>query len=59
MNKDQVKGVAKEISGKVQATAGKLVGSKEQQGKGMLKEAEGKIEKKIGDAKQAMKDASK
>ena len=59
MNKDQVKGVAKEISGKVQATAGKLVGNKEQQGKGLLKEAEGKIEKKIGDMKEAIKDATK
>ncbi|MDP1716726.1 MAG: CsbD family protein, partial [Burkholderiales bacterium] len=31
MNKDQVKGAAKDIVGKVQKEAGKLVGNKEQQ----------------------------
>ncbi len=31
MNKDQVKGAAKDVVGKVQEEAGKLVGSKEQQ----------------------------
>ncbi len=31
MNKEQVKGVAKDVAGKVQEQAGKLVGSKEQQ----------------------------
>ncbi|MET3117267.1 uncharacterized protein YjbJ (UPF0337 family) [Undibacterium sp. GrIS 1.8] len=59
MNKDQVKGVAKEISGKAQEGAGKLVGSKEQQAKGLLKQAEGKAEKNIGNAKEAIKDSLK
>ena len=59
MNKDQVKGVAKEISGKVQQGVGKLTGSKEQQGKGLIKEAEGKAEKSYGDAKEVLKDQIK
>jgi uncharacterized protein YjbJ (UPF0337 family) len=57
MNKDQVKGAAKNIAGKVQEEAGKLVGSKEQQAKGLLKQATGKAEKKLGDVKEAVKDA--
>lgn len=56
MNKDQVKGVAKDIAGKVQEGAGKLVGSKEQQIKGLDKQIAGKAEKKFGDAKEVVKD---
>lgn len=59
MNKDQVKGVAKNIAGKVQEEAGKLVGSKEQQAKGLGKQISGKAEKIYGDAKEVIKDANK
>lgn len=55
MNKDQVKGAAKEIAGKVQEEAGKVVGSKSQQAKGLEKQVEGTAEKKIGDVKQVVK----
>ncbi|PTQ82059.1 CsbD-like protein [Nitrosospira multiformis] len=58
MNKDQVKGVAKDIAGKVQQEAGVLTGDKEQQAKGLAKQAEGKIQKGVGDAKEAIKDAA-
>jgi uncharacterized protein YjbJ (UPF0337 family) len=59
MNKDQVKGAVKEAAGKVQSEAGKLVGSKEQQAKGMAREIAGKAEKKLGDAKETVKAATK
>ena len=59
MNKDQVKGAAKDIAGKVQEEAGKLVGSKEQQIKGLGKQISGKAEKNYGDAKEVIKDANK
>ncbi|MEO6918535.1 MAG: CsbD family protein [Collimonas sp.] len=59
MNKDQVKGVSKDIAGKIQEEAGKLVGSKEQQAKGLQKQVEGKIEKSVGDAKELVKDIAK
>ncbi|MET3109602.1 uncharacterized protein YjbJ (UPF0337 family) [Oxalobacteraceae bacterium GrIS 2.11] len=59
MNKDQVKGVGKDIAGKVQENAGKLVGSKSQQVKGLEKQIEGKSEKAAGDAKEIIKDAVK
>ena len=57
MNKDQVKGVAKDMAGKVQEEAGKLVGSTEQQAKGLQKQVAGKAQKLVGDAKEALKDS--
>jgi len=59
MNKDQVKGVAKDIAGKVQEGAGKLVGNKEQQVKGLGKQIVGTAQKSYGDVKEAVKDANK
>lgn len=59
MNKDQVKGVARDVAGKVQEKAGKLVGSKEQQAKGLSKQVSGKVQKAVGDVKEAAKDLAK
>jgi uncharacterized protein YjbJ (UPF0337 family) len=59
MNKDQVKGVSKDIAGKVQEGAGKVVGNKSQQAKGLEKQVEGKSEKALGDAKEIIKNAVK
>ncbi len=54
MNKDQIKGTAKDVAGKVQEEAGKLVGSKEQQIKGLSKQVSGKAQKALGDLKQVV-----
>ena len=59
MNKDQVKGAAKDVAGKVQEEAGKLIGSKEQQIKGLSKQISGKAQKGVGDLKQAVEDFNK
>ncbi len=59
MNKDQVKGVARDVAGKVQEGAGKLVGSREQQAKGLSKQVSGKVQKAVGDVKEAAKDFAK
>jgi len=59
MNKDQVKGVAKDVAGKVQEQAGKLVGSKEQQIKGLSKQISGKVQKGVGDVEQSVDDFKK
>jgi uncharacterized protein YjbJ (UPF0337 family) len=58
MNKDQVKGKAKEVGGKIQQKAGEAVGSSKQQAEGLAKQAEGKVQKKVGDAKDAVKDST-
>lgn len=55
MNKDQVKGVAKEISGEVQEQVGKLTGDTSTRVRGHAKEAEGKLQKGLGDAKEVVR----
>ena len=57
MNRDQVKGTAKDIAGKVQRKIGEATGDTEQQIKGGAKQVEGKAEKKLGDAKEVLKNA--
>jgi uncharacterized protein YjbJ (UPF0337 family) len=59
MNKDQVKGAAKDVVGKIQEEAGKAVGSKEQQIKGLSKQISGKAQKGVGDVKQVVEDLTK
>jgi uncharacterized protein YjbJ (UPF0337 family) len=56
VNKDQVKGAAKDIAGKIQEEAGKLIGSREQEAKGLKHQAEGKVQKGVGDLKEAVSD---
>jgi uncharacterized protein YjbJ (UPF0337 family) len=57
MNKNQVNGTVKDLVGKVQEGAGKLVGNKEQEAKGIHKQVTGKAEKRLGDAKEVVEDA--
>ena len=59
MNKNQVKGAVKEIAGKAQEEAGKLVGNNERQAKGLSKQLSGKAEKVYGDVKEAVKNATR
>jgi len=56
VNRDQVKGTAKDIAGKVQETVGQVTGSTSQQLKGIGKQVEGKTQKAVGDVEQAAKD---
>ena len=58
MNENQVKGIAKDIAGKIQETVGQAIDSKDQQAKGLSKQVEGKAEKTLGDAKEVIKDAA-
>jgi len=55
MNKDQVKGKAKDVGGKIQQKVGEAVGSRQQQSEGLSNQAEGKAQKKIGDVKEIAK----
>lgn len=59
MNRDQVKGTAKDIAGKVQEKVGEVTGSTSQQVKGVGKQIEGKVQKAFGDAEQAAKDSDR
>lgn len=59
MNRNQVKGTAKDIAGKVQESVGKVTGSTSQQVKGGAKQVEGKVQKGVGDVQEAGRDADK
>jgi uncharacterized protein YjbJ (UPF0337 family) len=56
VNKDQVKGSAKQIAGKAQEKAGKLLKNRKQQVKGTAKQAAGKVQKAYGDARDDLGD---
>ena len=58
MNKDELKGTAKDIAGKAQQKVGELTGSEKQQIKGLKNQAEGKMDKAIGKVKDAVDDAN-
>ncbi len=59
MNTDQIKGAAKEVTGKVQQKTGEVFNSPEQQAKGVAKQVEGNVQKNYGDAKEDLKDATR
>jgi uncharacterized protein YjbJ (UPF0337 family) len=51
MNRDQVKGRAKEVAGKVEKTVGRAIDSPKTEAKGIAKEIAGKVQKTVGDAR--------
>jgi len=59
MNRDQVKGVAKNVAGKVQQKVGALTGNKSQQVRGIGKQVEGRVQKGVGDVEQALDNLDK
>jgi uncharacterized protein YjbJ (UPF0337 family) len=59
MNRDQVKGVAKNVAGKVQQKFGELTGNKTLQAKGVAKQVEGKVQKGVGNVEQALDKAGR
>lgn len=56
MNKDQIKGRAKEAMGKVQKNVADAVDNESAQQRGAEKELEGKVQKNWGDAKNKVAD---
>ena len=54
MNRNQMKGAAKNVAGKVQQKLGELTGNKTQQAKGAAKQVEGKVLKGVGNVEQAL-----
>jgi len=54
VNRNQVKGAAKNVAGKVQQKVGALTGNKTQQERGIGKQVEGKLQKGAGDVEQAL-----
>jgi uncharacterized protein YjbJ (UPF0337 family) len=59
MNRNQVKGAAKNVAGKVQQKVGELTGSKTQQAKGAAKQVEGKVQRGAGKVEEALDKAGR
>jgi uncharacterized protein YjbJ (UPF0337 family) len=59
MNKDQVKGAAENVKGKINEAVGKATGDKSRELKGDLQQGAGEVRKAYGDAKEAAKDHAK
>ena len=59
MNRDQVKGTAKDVAGKVLQKVGQLTGNKTQQLKGVAKQVEGNVQKGVGNVEQALDKADR
>jgi uncharacterized protein YjbJ (UPF0337 family) len=59
MNRNQVKGAAKNVAGKVQQKVGELTGNKTQQAKGAAKRVEGTVQRGAGDVEQAFDKADR
>ena len=55
MNKDQVKGRAKQVAGKVKEVAGKVTGNVRTEAKGMAEKTAGKAQAVYGDTKEQIK----
>lgn len=58
MDKDEVKGKAKDIAGRVERQVGEWTGDAEAQVKGAAKQVEGKVQNAWGKAKDALKKPS-
>lgn len=59
MNRNQAKGTAKDIAGKVQEKVGQVTGNTSQQVKGVGKQIEGKLQKGVGNLEEAAEDTKK
>ena len=57
VNKDQIKGTAKQVKGAVKETAGKALGDQKMQAEGAGDKPAGKVQKGFGGAKEKIKGA--
>ncbi|TFF19075.1 CsbD family protein [Jiella endophytica] len=56
VDKNEIKGAAKELGGKVKSAAGRATGDREMEADGKLDQVEGKTQKNYGKVKDAVKD---
>ena len=54
MNKDQVKGRATEVAGKIKKKVGRAIDDESMETDGVMTEAKGIVQKKFGDLKRAV-----
>jgi uncharacterized protein YjbJ (UPF0337 family) len=59
MHKDEVKGVGKQAKGAIKDAVGGLTGNEQLQAEGKADKVVGKVQQKVGEAKDATRDALK
>jgi uncharacterized protein YjbJ (UPF0337 family) len=59
MDKEHIKGAADKAKGAIKDTAGKVMGDKHMQAEGKMDKAKGAVHEAVGDAKDAIRRASK
>jgi len=59
MHKDEVKGVGKQVKGSIKDAVGGLTGNEKLQAEGKADKVVGKVQQKVGEAKDATRDALK
>ncbi|TMH22375.1 MAG: CsbD family protein [Betaproteobacteria bacterium] len=59
MNRNQMKGAAKNVAGKVQQKLGELTGNKTQQAKGIAKQVQGNVQRGAGNVEEALDRANR
>ncbi len=59
MNKNQVEGSVKKVTGEIQQKVGEATGNTKQQVKGAARRIEGKFQKGMGDIEQAVHDSAR
>lgn len=59
MDKDRIKGAAKEAGGKIKEKTGKMVGNRQMEAEGVAKQMEGQVQNTAGKIKDAARDAAK
>jgi uncharacterized protein YjbJ (UPF0337 family) len=59
MDKDRIRGGAKELKGKLKEAAGKITGDKETEAEGRADQAAGKVQGALGNLTDAARDALK
>lgn len=59
MDKDQIKGAAKDMKGSMKEAAGKATGDREMEARGAAEKTAGKVQKGVGNLKDAARNALK
>ena len=59
MDKDRVKGIVQQATGKIKEDAGKLLGDEKLKAEGKMDQVEGKVRNAVGGLKDAARDADK
>ncbi|MCC3261957.1 CsbD family protein [Paenibacillus polymyxa] len=56
MDKDRIKGAAKEVNGEIKETAGKVTGNPRTEAEGKGENPSGKVQRNVGEAKDQARD---